>query len=336
MSGAAAPGSRSDADGARFVPSRQKTRPEDFFTPWLSCPTRCRCGSPALRTLGRLRLLARAYGDRAEGHSSEVHNRTPSVRTTRRKPRLSGRVAVAGASTRARRPGQRRDARRRARGPGDQCARPLSPEAVRGLADRLAAAAELCVFFLAAGASSRPWLDSGQALGFRHEFLRSVSIPVRRRPPRAPLGLRRRLRRYSPTIVLAAGFSPLVGSRAARHATWAGVPLGIWSGEIATTRAGRSRPRHLQRRRLATRADFAIAYGSLSERYLKQLAEDLPVVIGRNTSVVAAGTSAPPVATRTGPPADRRGPGNQSQGHRHRDRRSGSAPRPGLPAHRGR
>jgi glycosyltransferase involved in cell wall biosynthesis len=42
-----------------------------------------------------------------------------------------------------------------------------------------------------------------------------------------------------------------------------------------------------QRRWLARRADFGIAYGSMAADYLTGLAPGLPVVLGRNTSVVA-------------------------------------------------
>jgi glycosyltransferase involved in cell wall biosynthesis len=158
-----------------------------------------------------------------------------------------------------------------------------------GLARRLAAAgASLRVFFLATGAAGRPWLRAGEDLQFDHEFLRSIPMPVRRRrPPFLPFELRRRLGAHEPTMLLAAGLSPFSTAQAASYARRRRVPFGIWSGETPSLAPqGRSSAlRTAQRRRLAARADFGIAYGSLAVRYLRSLARDLPVVIGRNTSV---------------------------------------------------
>ncbi|HEV2724225.1 MAG TPA: glycosyltransferase family 4 protein [Thermoleophilaceae bacterium] len=173
----------------------------------------------------------------------------------------------------------------------------------RGLSERLQeVGAGLRVFFLASPPAERSWLVSSREFGFEHEFLRGLAIPARRRRPVAPLALGQRLRAYAPTMVVAAGFSPLVASRAARHAGRAGVPFGIWSGEIAATRSGASKLRRLQRARLLKRADFGIAYGSLAERFLLGLAADLPVVIGRNTSIASngpVGTGAKNASRRT-------------------------------------
>jgi glycosyltransferase involved in cell wall biosynthesis len=160
-----------------------------------------------------------------------------------------------------------------------------------GLARRLGTAgASLRVFFLASDAAGRPWLSAAEDLEFDHDFLRSIPVPVRRRrPPFLPFELRRRLGAFEPTMVLAAGFSPFSTAQAASYARRRKVPFGIWSGETPALAHGRSSAlRTAQRRRLATSADFGIAYGSLAVRYLRALAPDLPVVIGRNTSVVSA------------------------------------------------
>ena len=93
----------------------------------------------------------------------------------------------------------------------------------------------------------------------------------------------------NPTIVLSAGFSPLVSGRIAR---WCSrrpdVAFGVWSGEISSTPTARARIRRRQRRALLRRADFAVAYGWSSARYLRTLAPELPIVIGRNTTPAPA------------------------------------------------
>lgn len=155
---------------------------------------------------------------------------------------------------------------------------------LNGVASRLAAAgASLRIFFLAGDEPSRPWMRP-RGVAFEHEFLRSAPIPLRERRSLAPLDLQARLRRFQPTTVLVGGFSPFVAPTAARYAASGGVPFGVWSGEIASTRTARSRLRTLQRRWIAARAAFAISYGFESGEYLRELRGDLPVVYGRNTS----------------------------------------------------
>jgi glycosyltransferase involved in cell wall biosynthesis len=150
---------------------------------------------------------------------------------------------------------------------------------------RLARApAQLRVFFMGKRARGRPWIGAGLDLDFEHEWLSSFELPIGARHPLLPLNLERRLSAFRPTIVLAAGFSPFVSSRAARHARKHGVPFGIWSGEIAGRSQSRSRLRHVQRKALARRSDFAIAYGFLAGEYLRELSPGLPLVYGRNTS----------------------------------------------------
>jgi glycosyltransferase involved in cell wall biosynthesis len=156
------------------------------------------------------------------------------------------------------------------------------------MAARLTAAgASLRVFFLAPPPTSRPWMKPGK-LGFEHEFLRGVDMSRDRGRHVLPLSLERRLAVFAPTLVLTGGFSPAVSVRVARYARRAGVPFGIWSGEIASRPTAKSRLRAVGRRWIANRADFAIAYGSRSADYLRSLRQDLPIVLGRNTTLVAS------------------------------------------------
>jgi glycosyltransferase involved in cell wall biosynthesis len=163
---------------------------------------------------------------------------------------------------------------------------------LNGLSKRVGdAGASLRVFFGGSSAPARPWLQSVGGLQFDHEFLRSVSIPVRRhRTPFLPLNLRGALASFRPTIVIGAGFSPFSTANVALYAKRLKIPFGLWSGEtpsLAAQSAGGAL-RRTQRRWLARQASFGIAYGSLAARYLTTLAPRLPVVIGRNTSVADA------------------------------------------------
>jgi glycosyltransferase involved in cell wall biosynthesis len=157
-----------------------------------------------------------------------------------------------------------------------------------------AAGGDFRVFFVSGIPSDRGWMAS-DTLGFDHEFLTSFE-PGRRRGRRAvPLNLESRLGAFAPTILLAAGFSPVVAARAARFAGRRGIPYGMWSGEIPSRPTANSSLRARERRWLAERAAFAIAYGWESARYLDSLDADLPVVVGRNTTVLP---EAAPVAER--------------------------------------
>jgi glycosyltransferase involved in cell wall biosynthesis len=144
------------------------------------------------------------------------------------------------------------------------------------------------VFFLARAAADRAWMRSEGEMGFEHTFLRSVQLPFRKRPPAVPLRLEGELDRFSPTILVAGGFSPFVALRLARYAHRRQVTLGLWSGEHGAMGTAKSRPRLRERRWLANRASFGISYGSRSAEYLRQLRSDLPVVYGRNTSTFPA------------------------------------------------
>jgi glycosyltransferase involved in cell wall biosynthesis len=108
------------------------------------------------------------------------------------------------------------------------------------------------------------------------------------RPPRLPLALGRRLRAFGPSIVVAGSFS-FSGMAAAAYAARHRVPFGLWNGDVAHQLHNRSYAalRARQRRRLAGRAAFGIAYGWHAVRYLGDLAPQLPAVIARNTSVTA-------------------------------------------------
>jgi glycosyltransferase involved in cell wall biosynthesis len=146
------------------------------------------------------------------------------------------------------------------------------------------AGAEFRAFFTGTRSRGRPWIGAGREIDFQSESLWSLELPLRRRPPLLPLNLESRLGAFRPTIVLVAGFSPAVAARAARYAHRHGAAFGIFSGEIASRGTSTGRLRRFQRRRLAHRADFAVAYGFRAGEYLRELRADLPLVYGRNTS----------------------------------------------------
>ena len=144
------------------------------------------------------------------------------------------------------------------------------------------------VFFLARAAADRSWMRPDAEIGFEHTFVRSVQLPVRKRPPALPLRLEAELDRFSPTMLVVGGFSPFIAPRLARYAHRRQIPLGLWSGEHGDMATAKSRTRLTERRWLANRASFGISYGSRSAEYLRQLRSDLPVVYGRNTSTFPA------------------------------------------------
>lgn len=161
------------------------------------------------------------------------------------------------------------------------------------LAQRLGrVGAELRVLFLAPGDPARTWLSSETPVEFEHELVR---VAFGRGVPAVPRDLGSLLRRFLPSILLVGGFSPFVGAAAYRYASRAGIPFGIWSGEVAGSSTAESGLRRRQRRLLVSRADFAIAYGHAAGEYLHSLAPRLPLVYGRNST---------PIAERT-PRADR-------------------------------
>jgi glycosyltransferase involved in cell wall biosynthesis len=153
--------------------------------------------------------------------------------------------------------------------------------------------ANVHVLFLAGQAKSRPWL-TGSRINFAHETLPSLQLPAVDRGLLIPVRLGKRVRRLSPTIVLASGFSPFVASRAARAAQEVRASFGIWSGETAAMPTARQASRERIRRHLTDRSDFAIAYGARAATYLRSLARALPLVIGRNTAPVTKTVDDPP------------------------------------------
>jgi glycosyltransferase involved in cell wall biosynthesis len=146
--------------------------------------------------------------------------------------------------------------------------------------------ARLHVVFQAVEAKSRPWLTNSR-MTFDHLTLPSVHLPAVDRAPLISVHLRRSLQRLSPTIVVAAGFSPFVAGRAASTARELGASFGVWSGETSDMRTARQGWREPFRRRALARSDFGIAYGARAAAYLRALTHDLPFVIGRNTAPVA-------------------------------------------------
>jgi len=152
------------------------------------------------------------------------------------------------------------------------------------MAGRLASVgASFCVFLLSDIPRSRAWMRV-PSLHFDHELVDSIDISRDRGRRLIPLNLEGRLAAFKPTIVLSAGFSPIVSGRVARFARRRRIPFGVWSGEISSRSTAKSRLRRVQRVRLARHATFGVAYGWESARYLRSLLPDLPIVIGRNTS----------------------------------------------------
>jgi glycosyltransferase involved in cell wall biosynthesis len=144
--------------------------------------------------------------------------------------------------------------------------------------------AELRVFFMGTKARGRAWINPGPETNFQSEWLSSVELPLKGRPPVFPINLESRLSAFRPTVILAGSLSPVVAGRAALQARRSGVVFGIWSGEIAGRSTSSGRMRRVQRKRLARHSDFAIAYGFLAGEYLRGLNPSLPFVYGRNTS----------------------------------------------------
>jgi glycosyltransferase involved in cell wall biosynthesis len=153
-----------------------------------------------------------------------------------------------------------------------------------GMQARLdAAGAAFRVLFLARGTRSRSHMRP-QNLCFEHEFLRSIELPFSESRRFVPLSLGSRVRSFAPTLILSAGFSPLVSLPLARIARETRVPFGLWSGDIPSRPTAQSHARRRLRQRITSEATFAIAYGSLSAQYLRSLNRDLPLVYGRNTT----------------------------------------------------
>ena len=147
------------------------------------------------------------------------------------------------------------------------------------------------MFFLRESTTGRSWIATKEGIAFDYEALPSFEVPIRRRRSSIPTRLDRRLAAFKPTILVSAGFSPLVSGRAAHFARRRGISFGLWSGEHSAMATAQSAVRRLQRRRLLASADFGIAYGSASAQYLSALNRELPVVFGRNTSMPNEGAA---------------------------------------------
>jgi glycosyltransferase involved in cell wall biosynthesis len=159
----------------------------------------------------------------------------------------------------------------------------------RSMAECLArAGTEFRVFFTGRRAASRPWLVGDSDSGFAKETVRSLELPLHSRRPHVPINLESVLVRFKPTLILCSGFSPFVAARVARVAARQGTIWGLWSGETLSTGSARSRIRHRQRRILARKASFGLAYGHAAGDYFEKLRPDLPVVYARNTAPVGA------------------------------------------------
>ncbi len=156
----------------------------------------------------------------------------------------------------------------------------------------------LNIFFLSAVPRDRAWIVSDE-ISFEHNFLKGIDLGRARGRRVVPVGLRRPIEAFSPTVLLVAGFSPWVAMRLV--GSWRGrsrPAVGIWSGEIRTRSTAKSKLRKIQRRALLKRADFAVAYGWESAGYLSDLDSMLPVSIGRNTTpVLSLGPALPRLAT---------------------------------------
>jgi glycosyltransferase involved in cell wall biosynthesis len=150
----------------------------------------------------------------------------------------------------------------------------------------LSAGASLHVIFTSPVPSDRTWITPGTT-EFAATFARSIDVGRSKGRRLVPLHLREHLQRIEPDILLSPGFSPLVSGRIARWCARRDVRFGVWSGEIGSRSTARSRLRRMQRRALMSVADFGVAYGWESARYLDSLDNRVPVVIGRNTTILA-------------------------------------------------
>lgn len=147
-----------------------------------------------------------------------------------------------------------------------------------------AAGADLLVLF-ETGSSPRSWMNVQEELAFPHRVLRGVTVPRMRRSPTVPLNLDRHVSAFAPTVLVAAGFSPLVALRLARWAARRDVSFGVWAGETRAMHTAHSRVRLAIRRKILAHASFLISYGFASGEYLRTLRPDLPLVYARNTSL---------------------------------------------------
>jgi hypothetical protein len=151
-----------------------------------------------------------------------------------------------------------------------------------GISGRLAeVGAKLCVFpTVTDTAETRPWLRH-EAISFDHRALAPGPLGL---GSAAPADLERALRDFRPTLLLSPGFTPGVTGRTVRFAKHRGIPFVLWSGDTHRQATAKGRARRFERRWITSRSTCAIAYGWLAAEYLRGLAPELPVVIGRNSA----------------------------------------------------
>jgi glycosyltransferase involved in cell wall biosynthesis len=140
----------------------------------------------------------------------------------------------------------------------------------------------LHVLFLGHGRVDPSW-NVSSSMQFDHSTLGLPGSPRRFRSPRQNR-LLHALTTIGPTIVVAGGLSPPTVATAAIFARRSHTALGLWSGEIATSRTARSVLRRIPRVLLTRKVDFGLAYGHAAGEYLLDLNPQLPVVYVRNSS----------------------------------------------------
>ena len=150
------------------------------------------------------------------------------------------------------------------------------------------------VLYQSEAPKDRPWLKLDQEFPFRHHFLKSIEIPLGERRPHFPRDLESTIARLRPTLLVCAGFSPLVSGRVARVAASRAIPFGIYSGETATAATANQGWRRVLRGWVTRNASFAVAYGFESGEYLALLAPSLPLVYSRNSSAITQRSARPP------------------------------------------
>jgi glycosyltransferase involved in cell wall biosynthesis len=168
-----------------------------------------------------------------------------------------------------------------------------------GVAARLAErGADFRVIFLGEPYARRSWMVTDRP-AFDHATVRSLGVPLSREwHPFVPARLGRELARFDPSLVVSAGFSPLVSGVVARFAARRRIPFGLWSGETALMGSANDPWRAGVRRWLIRRAGFALAYGHAAGEYLRGLRPGLAVALVRNSTPVLEG--APPRTSSAG------------------------------------
>lgn len=172
---------------------------------------------------------------------------------------------------------------------------PYRVELFERVAERLeSAGASFDVVYQSQAPKDRPWLKLDRDFRFRHHYLKSIEVPLGERRPHFPRDLESTIARLRPTLLVSAGFSPVVSGRVARLAARSGIPFGIYSGETRGMPTATQGWRRILRRWIARRASFAVAYGFEGGEYLASLAPTLPFAYARNSSSVRQRSARPP------------------------------------------